>query len=78
MRRAYASRREIMLRAQFLSASSSAVACLAARRVLFELVEAALTVASMERLTVVQAELGDDAGLVGSAALARDGVSVIE
>jgi glucokinase len=50
--------------------------------VLFELVEAALTVATpvaiMERLTVVQAELGDDAGLVGAAALARDGVSLIE
>ena len=49
--------------------------------VLYDLVETALTVAAptaiMERLDVVQAELGDDAGLVGAAALARDGVSTI-
>lgn len=34
-------------------------------------------VASMERLTIVPAELGDDAGLVGAAALAAAGVSLI-
>lgn len=34
--------------------------------------------ASLEPLTVVVAELGDDAGLVGAARLARDGVSIIE
>lgn len=49
--------------------------------VLYDLVETALTVATpvaiMERLDVVPAELGDDAGLVGAAALARDGVSII-
>lgn len=49
--------------------------------VLYELVETALLVvtpvATSERLSVVPAELGDDAGLVGSAALARDGVSVL-
>lgn len=49
--------------------------------VLYELVETALFVATPvaigERLSVVPAELGDDAGLVGAAALARDGVSVI-
>ncbi len=49
--------------------------------VLFELVETTLLlaapVATTERLTVVAAELGDDAGLLGSAALARDGVSLI-
>lgn len=49
--------------------------------VLYDLVETALLVATpvaiSERLTVVPAELGDDAGLVGAAALARDGVSVI-
>ena len=49
--------------------------------VLFDLVETALTVAApvatLEKLTVVAAELGDDAGLVGAAALAGDGVSII-
>ena len=49
--------------------------------VLYDLVETALTVAAptaiMERLDVVPAELGDDAGLVGAAALARDGISTI-
>ena len=49
--------------------------------VLYDLVETALLVATpvaiSERLSVVPAELGDDAGLVGAAALARDGVSVI-
>ena len=48
---------------------------------LYDLVETALTVAApvpiLERLDVVPAELGDDAGLVGAAALARDGVSII-
>ena len=34
--------------------------------------------ASLEPLTVAVAELGDDAGLVGAARLARDGVSIIE
>ncbi len=34
-------------------------------------------VASMERLTIMPAELGDDAGLVGAAALAAAGVSLI-
>jgi glucokinase len=34
--------------------------------------------ASVESLTVVAAELGDDAGLVGAARLARDGVSILE
>jgi glucokinase len=33
--------------------------------------------ASLEPLTVAAAELGDDAGLVGAARLARDGVSII-
>jgi len=49
--------------------------------VLYDLVETALTVAApvaiMERLDVVPAVLGDDAGLVGAAALARDGISTI-
>ena len=49
--------------------------------VLFDLVETALLVATpvaiAERLAVVPAELADDAGLVGAAALARDGVSVL-
>ena len=34
--------------------------------------------ASLEPLTIAVAELGDDAGLVGAARLARDGVSIIE
>ena len=34
--------------------------------------------ASVEPLTVAVAELGDDAGLVGAARLARDGVSILE
>jgi glucokinase len=34
--------------------------------------------ASLEPLTVAVAELGDDAGLVGAARLARDGVSILE
>lgn len=34
--------------------------------------------ASLEPLTIAAAELGDDAGLVGAARLARDGVSIIE
>jgi glucokinase len=34
--------------------------------------------ASLEPLTIAEAELGDDAGLVGAARLARDGVSIIE
>ena len=34
--------------------------------------------ASLEPLTVAVAELGDEAGLVGAARLARDGVSIIE
>jgi glucokinase len=34
--------------------------------------------ASVEPLTIALAELGDDAGLVGAARLARDGVSIIE
>ncbi len=49
--------------------------------VLFDLIETALLVATpvaiCERLSVVPAELADDAGLVGAAALARDGVSVM-
>ena len=49
--------------------------------VLYDLIETALLVATpvaiSERLSVVRAELGDDAGLVGAAALARDGVSII-
>lgn len=49
--------------------------------VLYDLVETALTVAApaaiLERLDVVPAELGDDAGLVGAAALAKGGVSTI-
>jgi glucokinase len=48
---------------------------------LYQLVVTAFTVAapvpSLEPLTVVQAELGDDAGLVGSARLASTGVSII-
>lgn len=35
------------------------------------------TAASMDAVTVVQATLGDDAGLVGSASLAANGVSII-
>ncbi|HEX3757234.1 MAG TPA: ROK family protein [Kofleriaceae bacterium] len=34
--------------------------------------------ASLEPLTVAAAELGDDAGLLGAARLARDGVSIVE
>jgi glucokinase len=34
--------------------------------------------ASLEPLTIAVAELGDDAGLVGAARLARDGVSIID
>lgn len=34
--------------------------------------------ASLEPLTIAVAELGDDAGLVGAARLARDGVSILE
>lgn len=34
--------------------------------------------ASLEPLTVAAAELGDDAGLIGAARLARDGVSILE
>jgi len=49
---------------------------------LYELVEIALTVAApvatTDALTVVPATLGDDAGLVGAAALAGAGVSIIE
>ncbi len=49
--------------------------------VLFDLVETTLLLAAplatTERLVVVRAELGDDAGLVGAAALARDGTSLI-
>jgi hypothetical protein len=33
--------------------------------------------ASVEPLTIAAAELGDDAGLVGAARLARDGVSIV-
>ncbi len=48
---------------------------------LYNLTATALTVAtpaaSLEPLTIVQAELGDDAGLVGSARLASAGVSLI-
>ncbi|MGE5186424.1 MAG: ROK family protein, partial [Acidobacteriota bacterium] len=39
--------------------------------------EVAAPVAAMETLTIVQAELGDEAGLVGSARLASAGVSII-
>ncbi|MBA2541303.1 MAG: ROK family protein [Deltaproteobacteria bacterium] len=49
---------------------------------LFELVETALLVVTphpiLERFDVVAAELGDNAGLVGAAALAADGVARIE
>jgi glucokinase len=49
---------------------------------LYELVETALMVAApvatTEALTVVAATLGDDAGLVGAAALAASGVSIID
>ncbi|MBA3463476.1 MAG: ROK family protein [Deltaproteobacteria bacterium] len=49
---------------------------------LYDLVVTALTVAApvaiMETLDVVPAELGDEAGLVGAAALARDGVSLVK
>ena len=49
--------------------------------VLYDLVETALTVAApvatMDGLTVLPAVLGDDAGIVGAAALAGDGVSII-
>ena len=48
---------------------------------LYQLVETTLMVAgngpSLEALTVVPAELGDDAGIVGSAHLAASGVSII-
>jgi glucokinase len=48
---------------------------------LVELVETALTVATpnplLEPLTVMPAELGDDAGLVGAARLAGAGESII-
>ncbi|HLL23204.1 MAG TPA: ROK family protein, partial [Kofleriaceae bacterium] len=48
---------------------------------LYNLVEIALSIAvpsaSLEPLTVVPAELGDDAGLVGSANLAKTGFSII-
>jgi glucokinase len=48
---------------------------------LFQLVETsvdvATPVASREPLTIVLADLGDDAGLVGAASLARNGVSII-
>ena len=47
----------------------------------YELTVATLTVAgnqpSLEALTVVEAELGDDAGIVGAANLAARGVSII-
>lgn len=39
---------------------------------------AAAPMASVESLTVENAELGDDAGLIGAARLARDGVSIVE
>jgi glucokinase len=49
---------------------------------LYEQVELALAVAapaaSLEPLTVVRAELGDDAGLVGASALAAAGISTIQ
>ncbi|HEY5935673.1 MAG TPA: ROK family protein, partial [Kofleriaceae bacterium] len=49
---------------------------------LYELVETALMVAApvatTEALTVVPATLGDDAGLVGAAALAASGVSIVD
>lgn len=49
--------------------------------VLYELVTTSLMVAApvaiLEQLTVAPAELGDDAGLVGAAALARSGTSII-
>jgi predicted NBD/HSP70 family sugar kinase len=35
-------------------------------------------VASMEALSIASAVLGDDAGIVGAAALAASGVSIIE
>src|SRR5262249_6037112 len=48
---------------------------------LFQLVETSIDVAtpsaSREPLTIVLAELGDDAGLVGAASLAKSGVSII-
>jgi glucokinase len=48
---------------------------------LYNLVEIALTIAvpqaSLTPLTIVPAELGDDAGLVGSANLAKRGVSIV-
>jgi glucokinase len=48
---------------------------------LYELVQTALTVAgnapSLEAMTIVLAELGDDAGIVGAAHLAARGVSII-
>jgi hypothetical protein len=48
---------------------------------LFELVETALMVVApqpiLAKLDVVAAELGDNAGLVGAAALAADGISCI-
>ncbi len=49
---------------------------------LYSLVETTLMVVAphpiLERLDIVEAELGDSAGLVGAAALAADGVSLIE
>jgi glucokinase len=48
---------------------------------LYELVQTSLTVAgnapSLEAMTIVLAELGDDAGIVGAAHLAARGVSII-
>ena len=48
---------------------------------LYTLVTTTLMVAgnapSLEALTIVQAELGDDAGIVGAARLASDGVSIV-
>jgi len=48
---------------------------------LYGLVEIALTIAvpsaSIDPLTIVPAELGDDAGLVGAANLAKTGVSIV-
>jgi hypothetical protein len=34
--------------------------------------------ASLEPLTIAAAELGDEAGLVGAARLARDGVTILD
>ncbi|MGE3545695.1 MAG: ROK family protein, partial [Kofleriaceae bacterium] len=48
---------------------------------LYELVQTALVVvtpaATLEPLSIALAELGDDAGVVGAAALAASGVSII-